>query len=47
LLPFGLPPLIEGEKTADYNELLAAVSAAVRPADIFERIWQREFADRE
>jgi hypothetical protein len=47
LLPFGPPPLIASEKAADYNELLAAVSAAVKPADFFERIWEREFVDRE
>jgi hypothetical protein len=46
-LAFGPAPLIEGERAADYNELLAAVSATLRPADVFERIWEREFVDRE
>jgi hypothetical protein len=46
-LPFGPPPLIRGEKRAEYNELLAAVSSTVKPADFLERIWEREFVDRE
>jgi hypothetical protein len=35
----GPPPLLEGEDLAGYNELLARITAAVKPADIFEEIW--------
>jgi hypothetical protein len=35
----GPPPLLEGEDRTDYNELLARVSEAVKPADIFEEMW--------
>ena len=35
----GPPPLLEGEDRRDYNELLARVSEAVKPADIFEEMW--------
>jgi hypothetical protein len=40
--PFGPPPLIDGEYSADYEELLARVSATVKPADILEDIWVRD-----
>jgi hypothetical protein len=30
---FGPPPLLEGEDTAAYDELLARISGAVKPAD--------------
>ena len=43
--PFGPPPLIEGETTAEYDELLARVSATVNPADILEDIWVRDVVD--
>jgi hypothetical protein len=43
--PFGPPPLIEGEDSAAYDELLARVSTAVKPADILEDIWVRDFVD--
>jgi hypothetical protein len=42
---FGPPPLFQGEDTAAYDDLLARVSAAIRPADIFEEIWLRDFLD--
>jgi hypothetical protein len=45
LLPFGPPPLIDGENAAAYDELLTRVSGAVKPADIIEDIWVREFVD--
>ena len=35
----GPPPLLEGEDAAAYNELLARITAAVKPADILEEIW--------
>jgi hypothetical protein len=44
-LPFGPPPLIEGEDTAAYDELLTRVSTAVRPRDILEDIWVRDVVD--
>jgi hypothetical protein len=43
--PFGPPPLIEGEDRAAYDELLAQISAAVKPADILEDIWVRDIVD--
>ena len=42
---FGPPPLLEGEDTDAYGDLLARVSAAIRPADILEEIWLRDFLD--
>src|SRR2546421_676247 len=44
-VPFGPPPLIEGEDAAAYDELLTCVSAAVNPADILEDIWVRDIVD--
>ena len=41
----GPPPLLEGEDTAAYDELLARISGAVKPADIFEEIWVRDIVD--
>ncbi len=43
--PFGPPPLIKGENSAEYDELLTRVSAAVSPADILEDIWVRDLVD--
>ena len=42
---FGPPPLIVGENSADYDELLAHISAAVKPSDVLEEIWVRDVAD--
>lgn len=42
---FGPPPLLEGEDPAAYDELLARVSGAVKPADILEEIWVRDYVD--
>src|SRR5215472_738657 len=42
---FGPPPLLEGEDTQAYGDLLARVSAAIRPNDILEEIWLRDFLD--
>jgi hypothetical protein len=39
---FGPPPLLEGEDPSAYNELLARISARVKPADILEEIWGYE-----
>jgi hypothetical protein len=41
----GPAPLFEGEDTAAYDELLARISGAVKPADIFEEIWIRDIVD--
>jgi hypothetical protein len=45
LAPFGPAPLIEGEDGAAYNELLARISTAIKPADILEDIWVRDIVD--
>jgi len=42
---FGPPPLLEGEDTAAYDELLVQISGAVKPADILEEIWVRDIVD--
>jgi hypothetical protein len=42
---FGPPALLEGEDSEAYGDLLARVSAAIRPADILEEIWLRDFLD--
>ncbi len=44
-VPFGPPPLIEGEDATAYDELLTLVSAAVKPGDILEDIWVRDVVD--
>jgi hypothetical protein len=44
-IPFGPAPLIEGEDAGAYDELLVRISAAVRPANIFEEIWVRDIVD--
>ena len=41
----GPPPLVEGEKEAAYDELLARISGALKPADILEDIWIRDVVD--
>src|SRR5215475_13842738 len=42
---FGPPPLLEGEDTAAYDELLVRITGAVKPADILEEIWVRDIVD--
>ena len=42
---FGPLPLLEGEDAAAYDGLLARVSGAVKPSDIFEEIGEREIVD--
>jgi hypothetical protein len=39
------PQLIAGEDRATYDELLATVCTTVRPADIIEEIYVRDFVD--
>ena len=45
LTSFGAPPLIEGEDASAYAALGKRISAAVRPNDILEEIWVRDFVD--
>jgi hypothetical protein len=42
---FGSPPLLEGEDSAAYDDLLARVSGAVKPADVLEEIWVCDIVD--
>ena len=42
---FGPPPLIEGENTQDYDDLVTRISTEVKPDDILEHIWVRDFVD--
>ena len=44
-VPFGPPPLLEGEDVAACDELLARVSEGVQPNDILEEIWVRDIVD--
>src|ERR1700712_5138185 len=39
---FGPAPLFDGEDSAGYDDLLARVSGAIKPADIIEEIWIRD-----
>src|SRR6266851_3163221 len=47
LAAFDDSPLIPGEDRAAYDELLACISAAVEPADIFEKMWVRDIVDHQ
>ena len=42
---FGPPPLIDGENTEAYDEMLLRVSSAVGPCDFLEEIWVRDVVD--
>ena len=42
---FGPPPLLDGEDTEIYDQLLKETSTAVMPADIFEQMWVRDVVD--
>jgi hypothetical protein len=42
---FGPPPLVAGEDSAGYDQLLERVSGTVKPRDIFEEIWTRDLVD--
>src|SRR5271166_2417945 len=45
-LPFlGSAPLIAGENAASNEELLARMTATLKPADILEEIWVRDIVD--
>jgi hypothetical protein len=41
----GPAPLVEGERSAVYDELIARISGALKPADILEDIWIRDIVD--
>jgi hypothetical protein len=43
----GPPLLFKGEDAAAYEELSARTYAAVKPVDIFEEIWARDFINNE
>jgi hypothetical protein len=45
LASFGPPPLLEGEDSKAYDELLARVSGKVAPTDVLEEIWVRDVVD--
>jgi len=45
LLPFGPPALFESEDASAYNDLLSRISSAIKPTNIIEEIWTREYAD--
>jgi hypothetical protein len=42
---FGPAPLLEGEDSAAYDELLARISSTIKPADILEEMWVRDVVD--
>lgn len=42
---FGPPPLLEGEDSAAYDQLLARVSESVSPTNIIEQIWVGDISD--
>src|SRR5271154_1167887 len=42
---FGPPPILEGENSKGYYEMLDRVSSAVAPADFIEEIWVRDLVD--
>ena len=41
----GPPALVAGESPADYDELHARVSQALKPSDVIEQIWIRDVVD--
>jgi len=41
----GPPPLIAGERSAGYDELLARVCETLQPSDVLEHIWVRDIVD--
>jgi hypothetical protein len=42
---FGPPPLLEGEDSSAYDELLARISGTIKPADVLEEMWVRDVVD--
>ena len=43
--PFGPAPILEGESSVAYDELLARISSEIKCADIFEEMWARDVVD--
>jgi hypothetical protein len=41
----GPAPLLAGERTAGYDDLLARVTETLKPADVIEEIWVRDIVD--
>ena len=41
----GPPPLIDGESSAGYDDLLARVCETLRPSDVLEQIWVRDIVN--
>jgi hypothetical protein len=39
------PPLIAGESSAGYDELLARICETLQPSDVLEQIWMRDIVD--
>ena len=37
--------VLQGEKTADFDALLARITSTLRPSDVFEEMWTRDVAD--
>lgn len=44
---FGSPPLLPGEDTDAYEQLLTLVAETVKASDVLEMIWVRDFVDLE
>jgi hypothetical protein len=44
---FGPPPLIEGEDAAAYDQLLARICAAVKPADVIDEMFTADVVSLE
>lgn len=42
---FGPPPILEGEDSATYDELLARVTGHIKPTDVIEEIFIRDVVD--
>jgi hypothetical protein len=42
---FGPPPILEGDDSSTYNEMLDRVFGAVKPTDFIEEIWVRDLVD--
>ena len=41
----GSSPLLYGESETDYNEIAASVNANLRPENVLEQIWVRDYVD--
>jgi hypothetical protein len=39
------PPLIQGESSAGYDQLLARICETLQPSDVLEQIWMRDIVD--